>query len=58
MNKNDKGQTLIEFMLVAMVLIAACWGVFKLYKRYWNEKFSQHIQISENLSVHNDGYVK
>jgi len=46
--KKNKGQTLVEFILVFAVLLAATSGVFALYKRVWKSRYEhagEHSKI-------------
>jgi hypothetical protein len=37
--KNEKGQALVEYILVAAVLIGASYGMAKLFAILWKAKF-------------------
>ena len=39
--KSIKGQTFVEFLLVFVVLLAAASGVFVMYKKAWQSKYSK-----------------
>lgn len=39
--RNDKGQTLTEFVLVFTVLLLASYGAFVMYKTYWKKKYEK-----------------
>lgn len=43
---NCKGQTLLEFILVFVVLLMATTGVLSLYKNFWQIKYKKASVIS------------
>ncbi|MCL2390268.1 MAG: hypothetical protein FWD54_00210 [Endomicrobia bacterium] len=64
--KSIKGQTLVEFLLVLFVLLAATAGVFHLYKKSWKSRYERTQEASNvmpssvqgGLSKAEGGYVK
>ncbi|MDR3306629.1 MAG: hypothetical protein LBS61_03040 [Endomicrobium sp.] len=58
--RKNKGQTLTEFVLVFVVLLAATTGVLTAYKRFWKTKYQKASTPSEALagSVTRFNYVK
>jgi uncharacterized protein (UPF0333 family) len=57
--KNNKGQTLIEFILIFAVLLAASAGVVSMYKSVWKKKYTKMSMSSNILYVSvTGGYVK
>jgi hypothetical protein len=50
--KKNSAQTLVEFLLVFVVLLAASAGAFSLYKKAWKSRYDR-TQYSSVI-----GYVK
>lgn len=36
-----KGQILVEFILVSMVLLITTFGFFTIYKKFWKSKYDK-----------------
>ena len=45
--KNKKGQTMVEFLLVFVVLLAATTGIFALYKSAWKSRYEYTMEHSK-----------
>jgi len=44
--KVSKGQALIEFLLVFIVLLVAVSGIFFVYKKFWRMKYKKVSSLS------------
>ena len=44
--KINKGQTLIEFLLVFVVLLMATSSILVIYRKFWKEKYERVSNIS------------
>ncbi|MCL2484832.1 MAG: hypothetical protein FWF00_05095 [Endomicrobia bacterium] len=62
--KSIKGQTLVEFLLVFLVLLAVTAGAFQLYKKAWKSRYDRTKESAglpssvQGVISKNDGYVK
>jgi uncharacterized protein (UPF0333 family) len=56
--KKNRGQTLIEFILIFVVLLAASAGVFNMYKSVWKKKYEKISMPTDLVYSTLGGYVK
>ncbi|MDR3111551.1 MAG: hypothetical protein LBU55_00035 [Elusimicrobiota bacterium] len=53
----NKGQTLLEFLLVSVVLVSVVFGAFAMYKKYWMQKYERVLTPADTQENGTD-YVK
>jgi uncharacterized protein (UPF0333 family) len=52
--RKNKGQTLVEFILIFVVLLVATIGVLTMYKTFWKNKIPEGVSSFQHTCRNNN----